>query len=97
MNIGLMEILFFLFTTISLVPIHVIISQLVANPLKEAMCGGTLVYGISVCMFVAMAITPPDLISMLFMGGLIVFVYCIGTGIYVAIRYKQLTKTNSSR
>ena len=72
-----------------------VISQFVADSLKKAMCGGTLVYGIGVCVFVAVAITPPDLISLLFMGGLISFAYCIGAGIIVAVRYKQLTKADS--
>ncbi|MDH4202447.1 MAG: hypothetical protein OEV87_06095 [Phycisphaerae bacterium] len=92
MAIGSIEVVLVILAVMCSTAVHLLTAYLAPPPMKKAMFGGLLAYGFGVCAIIAAIITPPDVISMVILVLPLGFLFLLCAGIFVAVRYKQVTK-----
>lgn len=67
MNIGIMEVVLVVLAVVCSIAVHLLTVFLATPQMKKAMLGGLLAYGFGACAIIAAIVTPPDVISMVFL------------------------------
>lgn len=92
MNIGIMEVVLVVLAVVCSIAVHLLTVFLATPQMKKAMLGGLLAYGFGACAIIAAIVTPPDVISMVFLMLPLGLLFLLCTGVFVVVRYKRVTK-----